>query len=755
MGRYITFFLFFSFLVFNFYGQVEKELPLSANPNIILIMVDDLGYGDLGSYGQEKIRTPHIDKLARTGLRFTNYYSGSPVCAPSRESLLTGMHTGNTNVRGNFLTDYKEDIPMPALKITIAEMVKEKGYYTGLIGKWGLGGEGHGPFTQGFDYSYGYLDQIHAHNYFPTYLYENGKKILIPENENEEEKVYSHDLFVEKTLEFLNGRDVNQPFFLYLPYTIPHGDHVIPDNSEYDTEDWPERFKNYAAMITLLDSSVGEIMEKLKEKGLAENTVVIFTSDNGANMEFSKFFGSNGPLRGSKTQVYEGGIRVPFIIHWPGKIKAGEDISSLRAAWDLLPTIAELTDVPVPDSIDGISFYPTLFGEGVQKEHSHLYWEYYTYNWNYGKPGNELPRNWLESKAVRMGEWKAIWKKSDPEDEPTIELYDLKKNLGEEVDVADQNPAILEKMRKIFEASSSKNAPFFPYRLHSINTNTSEELKDFFSYTVDRIPIISAHRGGPRKGFPENCIATFENTLLNTTAILEIDPRYTKDGKIILMHDSTLDRTTNGSGKVSDYTLDQLRLLRLKDPEGNLTNHQIPTLDGALQWAKGKTILVIDAKDVPIEKRVEKIVQNQAEANAILIVYSLEDIEKVYEMNPNIMMEVMMGNPENVQRLDKSPVPWENVIAFVGHDYPKYNEIISEIHNRGAICIQGSTRIYDREFISGKITEEELLNGYQNILKSRIDIIEADLSLEAGRALRPFQQKGKSSKINYFHFMGE
>jgi len=629
-------------------------------------------------------------------------------------------------------------------------MVKKKGYYTGLIGKWGLGGEGHGPDTQGFDYSYGYLDQIHAHNYFPSYLYESGEEILIHENGNEEKKVYSHDLFLEKTLEFLNERDEKQPFFLYLPYTIPHGDHVIPDNSEYVSEEWPERFKNYAAMITLLDSSVGKIMQKLRQNDLEENTVIIFTSDNGANMGFSTFFGSNGPLRGSKTQLYEGGIRVPLIAYWPKWIKAGKEISSIRAAWDLFPTIAEITGAPVPDSIDGISLFPTLKGEGLQDKHTHLYWEYYTYNWNYGKPGNVLPRNWLESKAVRMGDWKAIWKKSGPENEPTIELYDLKNDLGEKVDVANHQPDILEKIWEIFEASSSKDAPFFPYRLHSININTAEDLKDFFSYTVDRIPIVSAHRGGSRKGFPENCIATFENTLLNTPAILEIDPRYTKDGKIVLMHDSTLDRTTNGSGRVSEYTLEELRLLRLEDPQGNLTNYQIPTLDEALQWAKGKTILVIDAKDVPIVKRLEKIEQNKAEANAVLIAYSMEDIEMVYETNPNIMLEVMMGKPENVQKLDKSPVPWENVIAFVGHDYPKNPNVIKEIHNRGAMCIQGSHRIYDREFISGEITEEELLNGYQNILNSGIDIIEADLSLEAGKAIKPFQQKEKSSKREFF-----
>lgn len=288
-----------------------------------------------------------------------------------------------------------------------------------------------------------------------------------------------------------------------------------------------------------------------------------------------------------------------------------------------------------------------------------------------------------------------------------------------------------------------------PKKLHVINTKTAQDLKDFFKYTPDRLPFVSAHRGGPRKGFPENCIETFENTLAHTPAILEIDPHYTKDGKIVLMHDPTLNRTTNGSGKVSDYTLAEIKKLRLKDTEGNLTDYQIPTLDEALQWAKGKTILVIDAKDVPIEERAKKVIENKAEANAILISYSMEDTKKAYALSKDIVMEVMMGKMDNVDAIDKSGVPWENVVGFVSHQLPEDKAIFDEVHKRGAMCILGSSRNYDRQYITGKINAQALAEGYRSLINHGADIIEADLSIEAGEALMPLQ-KAKSSKSKFF-----
>lgn len=288
-----------------------------------------------------------------------------------------------------------------------------------------------------------------------------------------------------------------------------------------------------------------------------------------------------------------------------------------------------------------------------------------------------------------------------------------------------------------------------PVKLHSIKTINAAGVKDFLRYTPDRIPFVCAHRGGPRKGFPENCIATFENTLAQTPAMLEIDPHYTRDGKIVLMHDATLDRTSNGHGKVIDFTLEEIKKLRLKDTEGSLTNYQIPTLDEALQWAKGKTILVIDAKDVPIEVRAQKIVENNALGSAIVISYSLDDTRKCYSYNKDIVMEIMMGKPENITAHDNSGVPWENVIGFVSHDMPADKTVFTEVHKRGAMCILGSSRNIDRQFTTGKINADELKNGYLSLINHGADVIEADLGIEAGAALKALQG-AKSSKSKYF-----
>lgn len=434
----------------------------SSKPNIILIMADDLGYGDLGCYGQERIQTPHIDALAKNGMRFTSYYAGSTVCAPSREALLTGMHTGHTYVRGNFLTDEQEDLTMPESKVTIAEIVKKAGYRTGLIGKWGLGGEGRGPETQGFDYSYGYLDQIKAHNYYPPYLYENGERVILEKNADGREGAYSHNLFVEKTMDFLNDSRSGQPFFLYLPYTIPHGKHVIPDNAPYSDKDWPDQFKNYAAMITLLDRDIGHIVNLLKERGLDKNTLIFFTSDNGANPGFAKFFKSNGSFRGSKTTLYEGGIREPLIAYWPGKIRPGQVSHHVTAAWDLLPTLCQIAGVQPPARLDGISFLPELMGQD-QTAHEFLYWEYYEYNWNWKKPENKLPRNWLDSRAIRMGKWKAVKNNIYEDKNAIIELYDIENDLGEEHNIAAEHPDILKKVKEVFTTCCT-TSPDFPYK---------------------------------------------------------------------------------------------------------------------------------------------------------------------------------------------------------------------------------------------------------------------------------------------------
>jgi glycerophosphoryl diester phosphodiesterase len=288
-------------------------------------------------------------------------------------------------------------------------------------------------------------------------------------------------------------------------------------------------------------------------------------------------------------------------------------------------------------------------------------------------------------------------------------------------------------------------------RMHTIHTGSAAALKSFLQYTADRLPFVSAHRGGPRKGFPENCIATFENTLAHTPAILEIDPRYTKDGHIVLMHDATLDRTTNGHGKVADHTLAELRQLKLKDTEGQLTGHGIPTLDEALEWAKGKTVLVIDAKDVPIEVRAQKIIDHGAQANAMVIAYSLEDIKKCYRLSRDIMMEVVAGKMEQVKQLDESGVPWQNLLGFVSHDMPVDTAVFREIHQRGAMCVLGSSRNYDRQFMAGSINAKELEAGYLRLIQHGADVIEADLGIEAGAALKALQG-APSSKSKFFRY---
>lgn len=433
-------------------------------PNVILIMADDLGYGDLGCYGQTRIRTPNIDVLAENGMRFTQYYAGSTVCAPSREVLLTGRHTGHTQIRGNFLTDDREDPALPGSAVTIAELLKEAGYRTGIIGKWGLGGEGNGPTTQGFDYSYGYLDQIQAHNYYPPFLYENDKKVMIDSNSDDREQVYSHHLFFDKTVDFLTNSEPGKPFLLYLPYTIPHGKHVIPDDAPYSAEEWPQSFRNYAAMITLLDRDVGRIVALVKERGLDENTLILFTSDNGANRAFAEFFKSNGPFRGHKTTLYEGGIREPLIAYWPGTIRPGQVSDRITAAWDVAPTVCEIASVPVPASADGVSFRATLLGREQRMEDRYLYWEYYTYNYNWNKPGSTMPRNWLDSRAVRKGKWKAIMKSNHAGVVEPIQLYDLETDPAEKRNVAGENMTITQALFRLMTEASVADAPYFPYR---------------------------------------------------------------------------------------------------------------------------------------------------------------------------------------------------------------------------------------------------------------------------------------------------
>jgi len=400
----------------------------AREPNIIFILADDLGYGDVGCYGQKKIRTPNIDRLAEQGTRFTQFYAGCTVCAPTRSVLMTGQHTGHTWVRGNS-SAVAGRVPLRPEDVTVAELLKKAGYTTGVVGKWGLGEPDTTgiPNRQGFDFWFGYLNQAHAHSYYPDYLWKNQERYPIDENRNGRRKVWSHDLMTREALAFVE-RSKDGPFFLYLAYTIPHGRYEIPSDEPYSREDWPQVGKNYAAMITRMDRDIGALMELLRKLGIDANTLVFFSSDNGPETGGGidpEFFDSNGPLRGKKRDLYEGGIRVPMIVRWPGKVKAGAVSDAVWAMWDFLPTVAELVGVRPPENIDGISMLPLLLGR-EPKEHEFLYWEFHEGGF---------------AQAVRMGDWKAVRKNRG-----RLELYDLKQDPGEQRDVADANPAVLAKI---------------------------------------------------------------------------------------------------------------------------------------------------------------------------------------------------------------------------------------------------------------------------------------------------------------------
>ncbi|MEL7585320.1 MAG: arylsulfatase [Prolixibacteraceae bacterium] len=444
----------------------EKEKQTNDKPNIIYILADDLGYGVVGCYGQTMIKTPNIDKLATEGMLFTQHYAGCTVCAPSRASLMTGLHTGHTPIRGNKSAPNSEgQYPMPADTYTVGKMLREGGYATGCFGKWGLGypySEG-APENQGFDVFFGYNCQGLAHSYYPYYLWNNTDTLWLKGNEGTKTGEYSQDIIHQKALQFIKDNK-NRNFFACLTYILPHAELVNPKDSIFDMykDEFVEtpfegidenntRYKrggyisnphpkaDFAAMVTRLDAYVGQVVSLIKELGLDENTLVIFTSDNGPHKESGAdpaFFKSSGPLRGIKRDLYEGGIRVPFIARYPGKIKAGSVSDHVCAFWDMMPTFAELTGTKAADNTDGVSFLPTLFGKPGQKEHEFLYWEFHE---GTGKM------------AVRKGDWKAIRLNIATPEKLRFELYDLSKDLPEKNNVAGQYPQIASELNKIMD----------------------------------------------------------------------------------------------------------------------------------------------------------------------------------------------------------------------------------------------------------------------------------------------------------------
>ena len=444
----------------------EKAPP----PNIIYFLADDLGYAELGSYGQQWIKTPNIDRIAHEGIRFTQHYSGNAVCAPSRCNLMTGKHPGHAYIRDNgdpaHLQYMKEEMgwefpgqnPIPDEEITIAEMLKQKGYATAAIGKWGLGhfGTTGDPNQQGFDLFYGFNCQRHAHNHYPTFLWHNREKEILPGNDRTlSGETYSQDRFREVAIDFIKSHK-DEPFFLYMPFAIPHLSIQVPDaaleqykgvipEEDYEHKGYlkhPFPRAGYAAMVSYLDGDIGAIMDVVKELGLDDNTLVMFSSDNGPTFDRlggsdSEFFASAGDFRGLKGSLYEGGIRVPLVARWPGKIAPGSESDLLSAFWDIMPTIAEVTGTSAPTGIDGLSLAPTLLNAGNQQTHDYLYWEFPSYG---------------GQQAVRRGDWKAIRQNILRQDNPDplkIELYNLAEDAGESKDVSGENPELVEQLRMI------------------------------------------------------------------------------------------------------------------------------------------------------------------------------------------------------------------------------------------------------------------------------------------------------------------
>lgn len=461
---------------------VQAQAPvergdLGPRPNIVFIMADDLGYGDLGSYGQTDIKTPHLDRMARQGLRFTQFYSGSTVCAPSRSVLMTGQHTGHTPVRDNMRPGGIGNAPLPAESVTVAEMLKQAGYVTGGFGKWGLGGPSSSglPTRQGFDTFFGYLDQLRAHYYYPEFLYRNGERVPLEGNEVVENPriagagkavqrgTYSHDAIVDSALSFVERAEKQKPpFFLYLPVTVPHAALSVPDESldPYLTENgssifaedpysggsYPPQsmpYATYAAMVSRLDRDVGRLLDRLRSLDQAKNTIVFFTSDNGphdAGGYEPSALDSNGPLRAGKGTLYEGGIRVPMIAWAPGRITAGTTTPHVSYFGDVMATLAAIAGTEAPTPNDGISFLPTLLGQPEkQRQHTALYWEYY---------GDD------SQQAVRFGKWKGL--RHLPTG--TTELYNLQRDLSERQNVAENHPDVVERIEAIMEREHTPSA---------------------------------------------------------------------------------------------------------------------------------------------------------------------------------------------------------------------------------------------------------------------------------------------------------
>ncbi|QNF35654.1 arylsulfatase [Adhaeribacter swui] len=439
-------------------------------PNVVFILADDLGYGDIGVFGQKLIKTPNIDKLAANGIRFTQFYAGTSVCAPSRAALLTGKHTGHTPVRGNYEIQPEGQFPLADSVFTTAELFRKAGYATGLFGKWGLGfpGSPGEPNKQGFNQFYGYNCQRQSHNFFPSHLWHNQQRVNLT-NTPTVQPQYAPELIQEKALAFLAANS-KKPFFLYLAYTLPHAALQLPADDKnlkfykkqfneqpqtvpatwngvgYQPQAYPRA--TYAAMVTRLDDYVGQVVSQLKTLGLDKNTLIVFTSDNGPHREGGnqlEYFNSSGGFRGIKRDLYEGGIRVPMIVSWPAVIKQARQSDFVGAAWDFMPTFAQLVNQPLPKNLDGISILPTIRNQGKQTAHEFLYWEFH-------EDGGR--------QAVRLGNWKGVRLNVKKDRNGPIQLFNLANDPGEKNDISAAHPEIVKQIANLMAREHVPNKDF-------------------------------------------------------------------------------------------------------------------------------------------------------------------------------------------------------------------------------------------------------------------------------------------------------
>jgi len=445
--------------------SVSTGIVAQNRPNIIFILADDMGYGEIEPFGQKLIKTPNLTRMSNEGMILTNHYAGTSVCAPSRCALMTGLHTGHAEVRGN--QQYKTrngQMPMSDQAVTVAELLKTSGYTTGLIGKWGLGDPGTtgDPNKQGFDFFYGYTDQVLAHNHFPQFLIRNGVKEFLRNKVvyldsstwgsiTKARKDFADELFMKEAVKFIT-ENRSRNFFLYLPFIIPHcNDEALkdfqyeaPSQREYTSQPWSKDEKDYAASISYLDEYVGKILDHLKKLRLDSNTLVIFTSDNGPRVNQMRFK-SSGNLRGFKRDLYEGGVRVPFIAWWPGHIKKNSVSDHISTFWDFMPTACTLAGIQQYYASDGISYLPTLLANGNQLKHDYVYFEFHEGD---------------GAQAVRKGKWKAVVRGVKSETPSALELYDLENDAAEKNNVADAFPEISAQLSSIIKKAHVPSAVF-------------------------------------------------------------------------------------------------------------------------------------------------------------------------------------------------------------------------------------------------------------------------------------------------------